>query len=383
VPAPLRNLAEFAHALRAGGVRVGSGALLQANAALAVVGLDSREDVRAALCATLIQEPSDLALFDHLFEAFFARRSFAIAGSEPVTPQSRGLEAAPAARRLAESLARLSGTQPLPGTERRELRATGSFASRERLATKDFEQMTAAELAEARRLIAAAPARSAQRRSRRWQHGAAGGRVDLAAMLRSRRIEVPRFRSPRLTLRDWVLLVDISGSMSVYSRMFLQFAHALLRRGGRVEVFTFATRLTRITREMAAADPDLALQAATRKAPDWDGGTRLGETLREFNFAWARRTLSRGARVLLLSDGLEREGIELLDQELARLRRSCHELIWVNPLLRHAGYEPLAAGAAVLSRHAHRSVAAHDVASVMALLRVVDSPPESALRRAG
>jgi uncharacterized protein with von Willebrand factor type A (vWA) domain len=245
------------------------------------------------------------------------------------------------------------------------------------LACKDFEQMTAAELDEARRLIAAAPARSAQRRTRRWESGGAGGRLDLARMLRNRRPDVPLFRSPRWRLRDCVLLVDISGSMAVYARMFLRFAHALLGRGGRVEVFTFATRLTRLTRELAVTDPDAALRAATRKAPDWDGGTRLGECLAEFNFAWARRTLSRGAQVLLLTDGLERESIGQLDAELARLRRSCRELIWVNPLMRHKDYEPLAAGARLLERHSHRRVSAHSVQSVLALLRAIDVPPHA------
>jgi uncharacterized protein with von Willebrand factor type A (vWA) domain len=373
----LRNIAEFGHALRAGGVRLGSGALLEANAAIAAVGVASQEDVRAALRATLVRDPADLALFDLLFDAFFARRSFAVPGSEPITPQTRGPEGIPGARRLSESLAALRDTQLLQGAERREQHVIPSFAAQERLANKDFEQMTAAELGEARRLIEAAPPRRAQRRTRRWDSGGSGGQLDLAGMLRKRRLDVPLYRERRWRLRDWVLLVDISGSMAVYSRMFLHFAHSLLlRRGGRVEVFTFATRLTHLTRELAANDPDAALRAATRKAPDWDGGTRLGQCIAEFNFGWARRTLSRGAQLLLFTDGLEREDIGLLDAELARLRRSCRELIWVNPLMRHKDYEPLAAGAAALERHAHRRVSAHNVQSVLALLRLIDAPPQ-------
>ena len=365
------GLTQLTRSLRAGGVKIGSGSMLDANAALAAVGLASRDDVRSALSATLIHDPADLALFDLLFDALFASQSWSLPGTEPVTPKSRGLEAAPAARRLAESLASRSRVETPRGADREERIATGTDSRLERLAAKDFEQMSAAELAAARRLIAAAPARSAQRRSRRWQIGV-GRSLDLQRMLRRRQPDVPLFRVPQLRLRDWVLLIDVSGSMAVYSRMFLHFAHALSRRGGRIETFVFATRLTRITRELRELDPDTALRAASRQVPDWDGGTRLGDSLAEFNRSWARRVLGRGAQVLLLSDGLEREGIEVLDAELARLVRSCHELVWINPLLRHAAYAPLAAGAAVLARHVHRSAPAHTVESVLDLIRLLD-----------
>ena len=190
------SLADLTRALRAGGVKIGSGSTLDANAALAAVGVASRSDVRAALSATLVRDPADLALFDHVFDSLFAAQSWSLPGTEPVTPKSRGLESAPAARRLAESLAGRDGVERLRGADREERIATGTDSRLERLAAKDFEQMSAAELAAARRLIAAAPARSAQRRSRRWQTGA-GGSIDLQRMLRRRQPDLPLFRQPQ------------------------------------------------------------------------------------------------------------------------------------------------------------------------------------------
>jgi uncharacterized protein with von Willebrand factor type A (vWA) domain len=162
-----------------------------------------------------------------------------------------------------------------------------------------------------------------------------------------------------------VLLVDVSGSMAVYARMFLQYAHLLSRRGSRVETFAFATRLTRLTRALETPDPDTALAKVSRLVKDWDSGTRLGAALEEFNGDWSRRVLGRGAWVLLLTDGLEREGPALLAEQLRRLRLNCRELVWVNPLLRSATYQPLAGGAAALERFATRRLSAHNVDSLL------------------
>jgi hypothetical protein len=173
--------------------------------------------------------------------------------------------------------------------------------------------------------------------------------------------------------RDWILLVDVSGSMAAYSRMALHLAWALARRGGRLEVFTFATHLTRLTRAIRTADPDVALQTASRAVTDWDGGTRIGEALADFNHRWARRVLTRAPWVALLTDGLERSGVEQLETEVARLARQCRELIWINPLRRSPLYQPLAAGAAVLDRYATRRFSAHSVESLLALTRLIES----------
>jgi len=261
--------------------------------------------------------------------------------------------------------------------ERREVEqtdASGTASDSEVLRRKDFEQMSAAELEAARDLLRQAMPRDATRLTRRHQQDALGQQLDLRAMLRASRAGrefVPRHRRLVEKPRDWVLIMDVSGSMAAYSRMFLHFAHALRRRGGGLEAFTFATRLTRITRVLRVSDPDLALAGVTSVVGDWDGGTRLGDCLAEFNRQWSRRVLSRGAWVLLLSDGLERGPPELLEAELGRLGRLAHQLVWLNPLLRSASYQPLAAGAAVIERHASLRQAAHNVDSLLDLGRLL------------
>jgi uncharacterized protein with von Willebrand factor type A (vWA) domain len=359
----------LARALRAGGVRLGAGALLDANAALAAVGPAHRADVRAALLATLVRDPSDLHLFEWLFEAFYPRLAAGAPADEGPVPTLPRL-ARPAARRACDGLAPREDTRA-PAAPCAEAEASGTESDVERLRTKDFEQMSAAELATLQQLIPGIARAWALRRSRRSRTGITGRHVDLRAMVRRNDLDQPRYRSPRPRPRDCVLLVDISGSMSVYSRVFLQFAHALTRCPGRVEIFVFATRLSRITRALRQAEPDLAMAAATRVVSDWDGGTRLGACLADFNRRWARSVLASGPRVVLLSDGLERDAIDLLGPEVRRLKRAAHELIWVNPLLRSREYAPLAAGARVLSAHADVRPA-HNLVSLADLSRILD-----------
>ncbi len=364
-----RNLVALVAALRGGGARIGSAALLDANAALAVVGPERREDVCAALRCALIRDPADLELFQRVFDHFFA--SAAGPGGAALRLPGPPPKAPPAVRRLADGTS--GQAEPLEsGAEHRPaFDAAATQSARERLMSKDFEQMSAAELRQVLGLTAAARAPAALRRSRRLSAATGAGQLDLRRMMQGRSLERPLYKTRVLEPRDCVLLIDISGSMSVYSRQFLHFAHALGRREGRIETFVFATRLSRITREMAHRDPDVAVGAAARAAPDWDGGTRLGECMREFNQIWSRRVLGRGARLVLLSDGLEREGIEALEREAVRLARAVHEFIWINPLLRHPGYQPLAQGAAVLARVAHRQCPAHNLLSLRELERLL------------
>ena len=370
------TLPRLATALRDSGVKVGSGSVLVAAQALACVDLARRDDVRDALRAALVHEPADFELFDSLFALLFPEERTGVDGSQPNLPRSEDLPPAPGGRRLAAALPQPSVRQ-MPAPELVERDAAGSASDSEVLASKDFEQMSAAELERARRLLAAAPPRAAQRRTRRLVADARGRQIDLRRTLRQMLrgldpLPLPRRRAQRRP-RDWVLLVDVSGSMAAYSRMALHLAWALARRSGRLEVFTFATHLTRLTRAMRSADPDIALQLATRAVTDWDGGTRIGEALADFNHRWARRVLTRDPWVVLLTDGLERSGVEQLDIEVARLARQCRELIWINPLRRSPTYQPLAAGAAVLDRHASRQYTAHNVESLLALGRLIES----------
>ena len=366
-----RGLVAFANALRAGGARLGSGALLDANAALSAVGPNRRSDVRAALRTTLVRDPSDRALFDWLFEAFFPVGAEAAAAYAAHTDPSAHVAPKPGARRAAHGLpirgrCDVSESGPMVDPD-----AAGTQSDVERLKSKDFEQMTAEELAAARALIPTLARGREARPSRRSRIAAMSGHLDLGAMLRRRDLYTPRYRAPRPQPRDLVLIVDISGSMSIYSRLFLHFAHALTRGPGRVETFLFATRLSRITRCLRIAEPDLAIAAASRCAPDWEGGTRLGACLADFNLHWGRRVLAGGARAVLLTDGLERDATELLEQEVRRLVRSVHELTWINPLLRSRDYAPIAAGAQVLVRHAASLKPAHNLASLRDLAKSI------------
>jgi uncharacterized protein with von Willebrand factor type A (vWA) domain len=377
---PARGLVSFARALRAGGVRLGSAALLDACAALAAVGPDRRMDVRAALRTTLVRDPGDLVLFELLFDSFYAHGAGDATGlpaGGQVLAQAPSNVAPPAAkRRLSDSLSSRRTNRAIEAVQLVETNAGGMPSRVERFRLKDFEQMSAAEIAAAQALIRVLGRAQAQRRSRRSHSGESRGHnarsLDLRRMLRRRDLDTPRYRTETLQPRDCVLLVDISGSMSLYSRLFLHLAHALARCPGRVETFVFATRLSYITRALRIAEPDRAIAAASRAAPDWDGGTRLGACLAEFNRAWSRRVLGAGARVILLSDGLERDGIELLEPEVARLARAAYQLVWINPLLRSEAYEPLAAGAQVLARHADQLRSAHNIASLAELAQLLN-----------
>lgn len=371
-----RHLPRLAAVLRGAGVRIGTGSVVLAAEALAAIDATRRDDVRDALCAALVHEPQDRALFEQLFELAFPRRYTLAPGSELALPRDPTTTRAPGSRRLAEALPGARGRAELAPKPERQVDASGTASARELLQAKDFEQMNNAELRDAQRLIDAAVPRIQLRRTRRFEPAAGGRQLDLRRMLRaaahSPDLLVPFARAPRLRPRDWVVLIDVSGSMALYARTFLRFVHALVRRAGTVESFAFATRLTPLTRALRLLDPDAALAATTAAVVDWDSGTRIAECLAEFNRRWSRRVLTRGANVLLFSDGLETGDVGALEREVARLRRSARELIWVNPLLRSASYQPLAAGAAVLQRHATLRVSAHNVDTLLALARAID-----------
>jgi uncharacterized protein with von Willebrand factor type A (vWA) domain len=370
-----RTLADLAATLRRAGFPVATGSLLVAARALATVDIARRNDVRDALRATLVRDPAGFELFERLFDVLYPSGLPLPEGSRIDLPSTE--RPAPGSRRLAEALPPSGARSRAARAREREPErdASGTASDREVLSRKDFEQMSAAELAAAHALIASAIPRVLLQRTRRYEPAVAGSEPDVRRMLRGARgrLELvrPLRRTRRRRPRHWVLLVDVSGSMATYARAFLHFAHALGRRVPGLETFAFATRLTRITPALRAADPDAAVQAATALVKDWDSGTRIGECLREFNFRWSRRTLSRGGSVLLLTDGLETGNVGLLESEARRLARACRELVWVNPLLRSASWEPLAAGAAVLAEHATRRVSAHAPRSLYELGRLV------------
>jgi hypothetical protein len=368
-----RSLPQIAAALRRAGVAVPTGSLLVAARALAAVDATRREDVRDALRATLVGDPDDFALFGRLFDALFPAHLPVLTGGRLELPPSG--PPLPASRRLAEALPPRHASGNRQRAEPPEVDATGTASARERLASRDFEQMTAAELAEARRLIAGSLPPPLLKATRRRTPAASGRELDLRRMIQASRGHAdamrPLRRARRLRPRHWVVLIDVSGSMTTYARMFLYFAHALGRRVPGIEVFAFATRLTRLTRAFRHSDPDAAVQEAAGLVTDWDSGTRIGECIAEFNLRHGQRALARGGSVLLFTDGLETGDCAVLEAQVARLERSAREIVWVNPLLRSAAWAPLAAGAAVLDRHTTRRASAHDLDSLQALGRAL------------
>ncbi|HSN90631.1 MAG TPA: VWA domain-containing protein [Anaeromyxobacteraceae bacterium] len=371
------NVVHFARALRAAGLPVGTGRVKDALDAVSEVGL-AREDFYWALHATLVSRADHRPVFDEAFRLFWRPPGApAIPSPGPLEAAARSpeRERAQVTRRVAEALAGLRPPPPaVPG--RTEIDAFLAWSDREALRTKDFEQMSAEELREAERAISALRLPLRDVPTRRLAPDPRGDRIDpratLRAALRAGSAAIPlRFRSAARRPPAVVLLCDVSGSMSRYARILLRFAHALARDRPRVHAFTFGTRLTPVTRWLRGRDPDQALAAVGRTVKDWDGGTRIGACLREFNLAWSRRLLAQGAVVLLVTDGLDRDDARGLAAETARLRRSCRRLVWLNPLLRYAGFEPRAAGIRAMLPNVDDFRPVHDLESLAQLARAL------------
>jgi uncharacterized protein with von Willebrand factor type A (vWA) domain len=291
----------------------------------------------------------------------------------------------PENRRLADAM--FKGTAPLPqqpqDTQRIEIDAALSWTDREQLRKADFDTMSTNEWAAAKRLLARFEPFFARRSTRRERPAANGHRVDLRAMLRSSarqggEITGLTYRRRRTRPEPLVVIVDISGSMSRYSRMFLHFLHAITSgrdaANHRVHSFLFGTRLTHITRQLAARDPDVAVSAVVQSVDDWSGGTRITQALHEFNFRWARRVMYGNPTVLLVTDGLEHGDTEPLEREAERLSKSCRRLIWLNPLLRYEGFEPRAGGVRALLPHVDAFLPVHNLASLEDLATQLTAP---------
>ena len=373
------NVVLFARALRAAGLRVGPGAVTDALEALRAGGLGSREDFYWTLHAVLVNRHEDHAIFDQAFRLFWRKRALLermMAQLMPVAPAPHAppQPPKPGAARIAEAM--LQGSETDAPKPKLEIDARLTVSEREILQRKDFEQMTAAEMAEAKQLIRALALPFDRRRTRRLARKPRGRIIDprgtIRASLRAggdfidlRRLG-PQERHPPL-----VAVCDISGSMSQYTRMVLHFLHALMEVRRRVHVFLFGTRLTNVTRQLRARDPDEALARVTEAVADWAGGTRIAGSLHAFNRDWSRRVLGQGAVVLLMTDGLERDAEGDLAREVERLRKSCRRLIWVNPLLRFEGFEAKARGIRVMLPHVDEFRPVHNLESMAALVEAL------------
>lgn len=375
------NVLHFTRLLRTAGMPVGTGQALAAAEAAGHAGVNDKAALRQALFATLVTRREQMPLFDQAFDLFWrdprvAERAMAMLMplQKPATEASR----LAGARRLAEALGEGQVRKQSERQEGVEIDMTLTASAEEVLRAKDFEQMSGAELAEARRMVEGLPLRIEEVDTRRWKPAVHGSRIDLRRTLRQSLragggvislAEAKRRPAPP----PIVALIDISGSMNRYARIFLHFLHALSearrRRGQRVATFVFGTRLTNATRAMRHRDVDEALEIVGRDAGDWGGGTRIGAALKEFNFRWARRLLGQGAVVLLITDGLDRDDTGVLAAEAARLARSCRSLIWLNPLLRYAGFEAKAAGIKALLPHADRFLPLYNIDTLADLSR--------------
>jgi len=372
-PDLLPRLAAFARLLHDAGLDAGPGRLTDAARALNHVDLRQQEDFRSALRTVFVSRKDELPLFDAAFDIFWAPPDpRMVAGMIP--GRSRSLPLSPERAKAWIKALGVNSSQ-LPRQEQEGVPASSSgYSAEELLRKKDFEDMSWEETEQVRRLLQQAPWRVAERRTRRLRPSH-GGRVDLRRTAKhsirsSGELVRLLHRQTRVRRRPLVLICDVSGSMERYSRLLLIFAHAIARRED-VETFVFSTRLTRITRMLRRRDLDRALDAVSKTVHDFSGGTRIGSALAEFNRRWARRVLGHGAVVIIISDGWDRGEVVQLESELARLQRSAHRLIWLNPLLGSAGYEPLTRGMAAALPHTDDFLAAHNIDALDELGRLL------------
>jgi uncharacterized protein len=368
------NIVYFARALRAAGIPVGPGAVLDALEALKVAGVGTREDFYWTLHAVFVKRHEHSILFDQAFRIFFRRRGYIDQLLAMMLPQAPAAPQAPQAGATRVHEALFAGLDDKLKKEREvELDTRMTVSDREVLQRKDFAQMTAAEIAAAKDAMKRLVLPLAELRTRRLTPHLHGHLIDIRRTLRASMkgggdfIDL-RFIGPKTRPPPLVALLDISGSMSQYSRIFLHFLHALTDARKRVSTFLFGTRLTNVTRALRERDPDDALAACSAAVPDWSGGTRIASSLRAFNKLWARRVLAQGAVVLLITDGLERDADETLAFEMDRLHRSCRRLIWLNPLLRFEGFEARARGIKAMLPHVDEMRPIHNLESMTGLV---------------
>jgi uncharacterized protein len=371
------NVVGFARALRAAGIPVGPGAIIDAMNALQLVDIGKRGDVFTTLESVFVKRREHALVFAQAFELFFraAEEWKHMLDSVPLPDHARK-KPPPASRRVQEALSQPSMTEQ-PQAQEQDLRL--SVSDKEILQKKDFAQMSAAEIAEATRAIERMRLPQAKLETRRYQPDARGLKFDMRRTLRgSLRTggEIVDIRKLGRIAKPApiVALLDISGSMSEYTRLFLHFLHAITDARKRVSVFLFGTRLTNVTRALRARDPDEALASCSASVEDWAGGTRIATSLHTFNKLWARRVLGQGAIVLLISDGLEREADAKLAFEMDRLHRSCRRLIWLNPLLRFGGFEPKAQGIKMMLPHVDEFRPVHNLSSIRELIKALSAP---------
>jgi uncharacterized protein with von Willebrand factor type A (vWA) domain len=372
----LRNIVLFARLLRALGIEVTPPQILDFVESLGHIDISRREDFRNAGRTLLVSRPEQLLLYDRAFDLFWQARAeqelslLSLGGRQP--------EADPRLEKkigLYESAG--NGLSPEQESTGSETAALQTYSAQEVLRYKDFAKLTAEELTEVKQMMQAMVWQLEQRRTRRKTQALRRYFLDMRRTLR-RNLRYGgepltlTWRRPKRKRRPLVVICDVSGSMEQYSRILLKFVYVISHGLEKVEAFVFSTRLTRITYQLKGGDVDVALERATASTQDWGGGTRLGEALKAFNFDWGRRVLGQGAIVLIISDGLDRGDVDLLDREMRRLQLSCRRLIWLNPLLGSKGYEPLARGIQAALPYIDEFIPVHNLASLEQLGQLLE-----------
>ena len=382
-PTLAANVMHFARLLRRAGLPVGPAETIAGQQALSLVDLGDRTEARTALRTAMIHRHEHQDVFDQAFTLFWrdptaAEQAVAMALLEAQKEKKQD-RAPPGSRRVAEAMAQPRDAKPRIEDEPPVQDAVLTVSDRERLQRMDFEAMSADDIAEAKREIRRLVLPLDLRRTRRLRADPFGPVTDLRRTIRNslrQGGEILTIARNRQVTRPppLVVLCDISGSMSRYAQILLHFLHAVTNDRDRVHVFLFGTRLSNVTRQLRHRDPEAAFQMVSHVVPDWSGGTRIGEALEEFNHSWARRVLGQGAIVLLITDGLDRDGARGLAENMDRLHRSCRRLIWLNPLLRWAGFEPKSQGIRAMLPHVDEFRPVHNLASLRALVDLLSRP---------
>lgn len=386
----VENIIYFCRTLRRAGVPVAPSQIKDLICAVEVVGFSKKSDFMETLRACLITRPEQMDVFEQVFNLFWRDPEFINKIMQTLLPFAQNKGEAAAKPKAAEHRAADAMTDPMPQdlkeqvktTEELVLDAQFSFSQNERIAAMDFEQMSNAEVVEAERAIAQLDFKLPKTYSRRYRTSHSGQRIDIRNTLHHSRRSggelLKLVKKRRIEQKsDLVFLCDISGSMSTYSRMIMHFIYAISNQTpvyqswSHVHAFTFGTELTNISHLIKGDDPDVALSNIGQTVTDWDGGTQIGSNLEQFNVKWSRRILKSDTVVILVTDGLERGHIELLDTQLERLKLSSGQIIWLNPLLRFDAFEPLAQGIRAIKKHTSRLVSCHNVNSLANLSSII------------
>ena len=371
------NIMYFGRALRATGIPVGAGQIVDAVTAVSLVGLNSRNEFYRTLHAIFIKRNEHRELFNQAFHIFWRNpnlleKMMNLSLPQELTDRDNNKNAEESFRRVAEAFAGSGQSEQTDEEERDKTEATLTWSPGESLSEKDFEKMSTEEVKEAITAIKTLRLPNMEVPTRRFSNRQTGKTIDMRRTIRqSLKFTggfIPTIYKTRKTRRPpLVVICDISGSMERYSRMLLHFMHAVTNDRDRVFTFLFGTRLTNVTRSLKNKDVDVALKHVGKEVLDWSGGTRIGLCLAEFNKYWSRRVLSQGGITILISDGLDRDEASGLDIEMARLHRTSRKLIWLNPLLRYKGFEPKSLGIKTMLPHVDEFKTIHNLSSVREL----------------